>query len=117
MRFGIPALFLALAGCSAPVVQMYERPTLAPSQHALVRVEDRGIDLTRERVEFQQVDGKPTLGVSEGILNTSTGAQAVYMLPGKPTLQLRDRGGLAPALPGTSGWSPSRVAPTSSRAG
>jgi hypothetical protein len=92
MRFAILTLVLALAGCAAPVVQMYEGPTLAPSQQVLVRVDQRGRTMASERVDIEQVDGKRTLGVGEGILSTATGAQAVYMLPGKHTLQLRYRG-------------------------
>jgi len=84
--------FLLLAACAAPVVQMYEGPTLAPSQQVLVRVEQRGRTFASERVDIEQVDGKPTLGTGEGILSAATGAQGVYMLPGKHTLQLRYRG-------------------------
>jgi hypothetical protein len=92
MRFAILTLVLALGACAAPVVQMYEGPTLAPSQQVLVRVDQRGRTMASERVDIEQVDGKRTLGVGEGILSTATGAQAVYMLPGKHTLQLRYRG-------------------------
>ena len=83
---------LALAGCAAPVVKMYDGPVLAPSQQVIARVEDRGRTFVGERVDIQQVDGKPTLSFGEGILSSSSGAQAVYLLPGKHTLQLRYRG-------------------------
>ena len=84
---------LVLAGCvAAPVTQMYEGPTLAPSQHVIVRVDLRGRAFAGERIDIQQVDDRPTLGTGEGILSSSSGAQAVYMLPGKHTLRLRYRG-------------------------
>jgi hypothetical protein len=93
MRYGIAVLLLALAGCAvAPVTQMYPGPTLAPAQHVIVRVEQRGRAFASERVDIQQVDGKATLSFGEGILSSSSGAQAVYILPGKHTLQLRYRG-------------------------
>ena len=92
LRFPVIVLVLALASCAAPVVQMYEGPTLASSQQVLVRVDQRGRTMASERVDIEQVDGKRTLGLGEGILSTATGAQAVYMLPGKHTLQLRYRG-------------------------
>lgn len=92
MRYAVIALVLALASCAAPVVQMYEGPTLAPSQQVLVRVDQRGRTMASERVDIEQVDDKRTLGVGEGILSTATGAQAVYTLPGKHTLRLRYRG-------------------------
>jgi len=83
---------LALAGCAAPVVQMYEGPTRASSEQVIVRAESRGRTFVGERVDIQQVDDKPTLQTAEGILSSSSGAQAVYMLPGKHTLRLRYRG-------------------------
>lgn len=93
MRLGIVVLLLALAACvAAPVTQLYPGPTLASSQHVLVRVEARGRAFAGERVDIQQVDDKATLGTAEGILSSSSGAQAVYMLPGKHTLRLRYRG-------------------------
>ena len=92
MRLGIVVLLFALAGCAAPVVQMYEGGARSPSEVVLVRVESRGRTFVSERVDIQQVDDKPTLGTGEGILSSSSGAQAVYMLPGKHTLQLRYRG-------------------------
>ena len=86
------AALLALAGCAAPVVQMYEGPTLAPSQQVIVRAESRGRTFVGERIDIQQVDDKPTLKTAEGIMSSSSGAQAVYLLPGKHTLRLRYRG-------------------------
>src|SRR5262249_19589742 len=85
------ALFL-LAACAAPVVQLYEGPTLAPSQQAILRVEQRGRTFASERVDIEQVDDKNTLSTGEGILSSSRGAQAVYLLPGKHTARLRYRG-------------------------
>jgi hypothetical protein len=92
LRFTIILLTLALAACAAPVVQLYEGPTLAPSQQVLVRVDQRGRTFASERVDIEQVDDKRTLGTGEGILSASRGAQAVYMLPGKHSLRLRYRG-------------------------
>jgi len=93
MRIGIVVLLLALAGCApAPVVQLYPGPTLAPSQHVVVRVDLRGRAFAGERIDIQQVDGKPTLTFGEGIMSSSSGAEAVYLLPGKHILQLRYRG-------------------------
>lgn len=92
MRLIIPILLLALAGCAAPVVQLYEGPTKEASQHVVLRVDQRGRTFAGERVDIQQVDGKATLSFGEGILSSSSGAQAVYMLPGKHTVQLRYRG-------------------------
>jgi len=93
MRIGILVLLLALGGCvAAPVIQMYPGPTLAASQHVIVRVEQRGRAFAGERVDIQLVDEKPTLSFGEGILSSSSGAQAVYLLPGKHTAQLRYRG-------------------------
>ena len=90
------SLFLsvrAIAGCVAsPVTQMYPGPTLAPSQHVIVRVDLRGRAFAGERIDIQQVDDKATLSFGEGILSSSSGAQAVYILPGKHTLRLRYRG-------------------------
>ena len=84
--------FFLLAGCAAPVVKMYEGPVLEASQQVILRVDQRGRTFAGERVDIQQVDGKPTLTFGEGILSSSSGAQAVYMLPGKRTVQLRYRG-------------------------
>jgi len=93
MRIGIVVLLLALAACTtAPVAQMYPGPTLAPSQHVIVRVEQRGRAFSSERVDIQQVDDKATLTTGEGILSSASGASAVYLLPGKHILQLRYRG-------------------------
>ena len=92
MRIGIAVLLLALAGCAAPVVQLYEGPTKATAEHVTLRVEQRGRTFAGERVDIQQVDDKATLGTGEGILSASTGAQAVYILPGKHTVRLRYRG-------------------------
>lgn len=92
MRIGIAVLLLALAACAAPVAQMYDGPTLAPSQHVVLRSEARGRTFVGERVDIQLVDDKPTLKTAEGILSSSSGAQAVYLLPGKHTLRLRYRG-------------------------
>jgi len=84
---------LALVGCApAPVTQVYPGPTLAPSQHVIVRVDLRGRAFASQRIDIEQVDDKPTLATAEGILSSSSGAQAVYMLPGKHTLRLRYRG-------------------------
>jgi hypothetical protein len=83
---------LLLAGCAAPVVKMYDGPVLEPSQQVILRVDQRGRTFAGERVDIQQVDGKPTLTFGEGILSSSSGAQAVYLLPGKRTVQLRYRG-------------------------
>ena len=84
---------LALAGCvPAPVAQVYPGPTLAPSQHVIVRVDLRGRAFASQRIDIEQVDDKPTLATAEGIMSSSSGAQAVYMLPGKHTLRLRYRG-------------------------
>jgi len=92
VRIGIVILLLALAGCAAPVVKMYDGPVLAPSQQVILRVDQRGRTFAGERVDIQQVDEKSTLSFGEGILSSSSGAQAVYMLPGKHTVQLRYRG-------------------------
>lgn len=92
MRSGIVALLLALAGCAAPVAKMYEGPMLAPSEQVIVRVESRGRTFASERVDIQAVDDKQTLAMGEGIISSSSGAEAVYMLPGKHTLRLRYRG-------------------------
>jgi hypothetical protein len=86
------SFLLTLAGCAAPVVQLYEGPTREPSQQVILRVEQRGRTFAGERVDIQQVDGKATLSFGEGILSSSSGAQAVYLLPGKHTVQLRYRG-------------------------
>lgn len=90
-------LILALAGCASPVKQMYEGPTLAPSQQIILRVEDRGRTFAGERIDIQEVDDKRTLDIGEGIFSSSTGAQAVYLLPGKHTVRARyrKRGGTA----------------------
>ncbi|MEA3192849.1 MAG: hypothetical protein QOD26_1182 [Betaproteobacteria bacterium] len=85
------AAFLALAGCAAPVVQMYEGQTRAPSDQVIVRVESRGQTFAGEWVDIQQVDDQPTLKKAQGFLSGSSGAQAVYLLPGKHTLRLRYR--------------------------
>jgi len=92
LRFTLVVLTLALAACAAPVVQLYEGPTLAPSQQVILRVEQRGRTFAGERVDIETVDDKRTLAFGEGILSASRGAQAVYMLPGKHTLRLRYRG-------------------------
>ena len=92
MRIGIVVLLLALAGCAAPVAKMYEGPILAPSQHVVLRVESRGRTFASERVDIQQVDDKATLAMGEGIISSSSGAEAVYLLPGKHTVRLRYRG-------------------------
>jgi hypothetical protein len=84
--------FLLLAACAAPVAQMYEGPTRAPSEQVVLRVEQRGRTFAGERVDIQMVDEKRTLGTGEGILSSSSGAQAAYLLPGKHTVQLRYRG-------------------------
>jgi len=92
-RIAVFLSVIALAGCAAaPVTQLYPGPTLAPSQHVIVRVDLRGRAFASQRVDIEQVDDKPTLGTGEGILSSSSGAQAVYMLPGKHTLRLRYRG-------------------------
>ena len=84
---------LALVGCApAPVTQVYPGPTLAPSRHVIVRVDLRGRAFASQRIDIEQVDDKPTLATAEGIMSSSSGAQAVYMLPGKHTLRLRYRG-------------------------
>lgn len=83
---------IALAGCAAPVAQLYEGPTLAASQQVVLRVDQRGRTFAGERVDIQQVDDKSTLSFGEGILSSSSGAQAVYLLPGKHTVRLRYRG-------------------------
>jgi hypothetical protein len=90
-------LLLALAGCASPVRQMYEGPTLATSQQVILRVEDRGRTFAGERIDIQQVDDRNTLDTGEGIFSSSTGAQAVYLLPGKHTVRARyrKRGGTA----------------------
>jgi hypothetical protein len=93
MRIGIVVLLLALAGCvAAPVTQMYPGPTLATSQHAIVRVDLRGRAFASQRVDIEQVDDKPTLSTGEGIFSSASGASAVYVLPGKHHLRLRYRG-------------------------
>jgi len=84
--------FLAIAGCAAPIAKMYDGPVLAPSQQVVLRVESRGRTFAGERVDIQQVDDKRTLDTGEGILSSSSGAQAVYLLPGKHTVRLRYRG-------------------------
>jgi hypothetical protein len=88
----LPIGFFLLAGCAAPVVQLYEGPTKDPSQQVILRVEQRGRTFASERVDIEQVDDKNTLGTGEGILSSSRGAQAVYLLPGKHTARLRYRG-------------------------
>ena len=88
----VVVFFLALAGCASPVVQLYEGPTLAAAQQVILRVEQRGRTFVGERVDIQQIDDKHTLSTGEGILSASTGAQAVYMLPGKHTVRARYRG-------------------------
>jgi hypothetical protein len=85
------SLFL-LAACAAPVAQMYEGPTRSPSEQVVLRVEQRGRTFAGERVDIQLVDDKRTLGTGEGIFSSSSGAQAVYLLPGKHTVRLRYRG-------------------------
>ena len=92
MRLGIMVLVVTLAACAAPVVQLYEGPTLASSQQVILRVEQRGRTFVGERVDIEQVDEKNTLGTGEGILSASRGAQAVYLKPGKHTARLRYRG-------------------------
>jgi len=92
LRFPVIVLTLALAACAAPVVQLYEGPTRAQSEHVLVRVDQRGRTFASERVDIETVDGKRTLSIPDEILSSSRGAQAVYMLPGKHTLRLRYRG-------------------------
>jgi hypothetical protein len=57
-----------------------------------LRVDQRGRTFAGERVDIQLVDDKRTLGTGEGILSSSSGAQAVYLLPGKHTARLRYRG-------------------------
>jgi hypothetical protein len=71
---------------------LYPGPTLATSQHVLVRVDQPGRAFASERVDIQQVDDKHTLSTGEGIFSSATGASAVYVLPGKHTLRLRYRG-------------------------
>jgi hypothetical protein len=71
---------------------MYDGPVLASSQHVILRVEQRGRTFAGERVDIQLVDDKRTLSTGEGIISSSSGAQAVYMLPGKHAVQLRYRG-------------------------
>lgn len=83
---------LLLAACAAPVAQMYEGPTLPPDKQVVLRVEQRGRTFAGERVDIQLVDDKRTLSTGEGILSSSSGAQAVYLLPGKHTVRLRYRG-------------------------
>ena len=83
---------LLLASCAAPVAKMYDGPMLAPSEQVIVRVESRGRTFASERVDIQAVDDKQTLSMGEGIISSSSGAEAVYMLPGKHTLRLRYRG-------------------------
>ena len=92
MRTIAAVLLIALAGCAAPVAKMYDGPMLAPSQHVLVRVDQRGRTFASERVDIQQVDDKATIAMGEGLISASSGAEAVYMLPGKHTLRLRYRG-------------------------
>ena len=92
LRFTLIVLTLALTSCAAPVVQLYEGPTLAPSQQVVVRVEQRGRTFVNERVDIEAVDDKRALSIPDEILSSSRGAQAVYMLPGKHTLRLRYRG-------------------------
>ena len=92
MRLAILTLLLLLAGCASPVVQMYEGATLPPTQQVILRVDQRGRTFAGERVDIQQVDDKSTLSFGEGILSSSSGAQAVYLLPGKHTVRLRYRG-------------------------
>lgn len=92
-RIALFLLVVALAGCAAaPVTQLYPGPTLAPSQQVIVRVDLRGRAFAGERIDIQQVDDKATLSFGEGIMSSSSGAQAVYILPGKHTLRLRYRG-------------------------
>src|ERR1051325_6184311 len=91
-NFVLLSTFIVLAGCASPVVQLYEGPTLAASQQVILRVEARGRTFAGERIDIQQVDDKHTLGTGEGILSASTGAQAVYLLPGKHTVRARYRG-------------------------
>jgi hypothetical protein len=55
-------------------------------------VESRGRTFASERVDIQQVDDKATLSFGEGITSSSSGAEAVYLLPGKHTVRLRYRG-------------------------
>jgi hypothetical protein len=88
----VVSCLMALAACAAPVAKMYDGPVLAPSQQVVLRVEQRGRTFAGERVDIQLVDDKRTLGTGEGIISSSSGAQAVYMLPGKHTVQLRYRG-------------------------
>lgn len=83
---------LLLAGCAAPVAKLYDGPMLAPSQQVVVRVDQRGRTFASERVDIQQVDDKPTLSFGEGLISSSSGAEAVYLLPGKHTFRLRYRG-------------------------
>lgn len=83
---------LLLAGCAAPVAKMYDGPMLATSEQVIVRVDARGRTFASERVDIQAVDDKQTLSMGEGIISSSSGAEAVYILPGKHTLRLRYRG-------------------------
>jgi hypothetical protein len=83
---------LTLAACAAPVAKLYDGPMRASAEHVILRVDQRGRTFAGERVDIQQVDEKKTLDFGEGILSSSSGAQAVYMLPGKHTVQLRYRG-------------------------
>lgn len=83
---------LLLAGCAAPVVQLYEGPTRPPSEQVLVRADQRGRTFASERIDIELVDDRRTLSTGEGFLSSSRGAQAVYLLPGKHTLRLRYRG-------------------------
>ena len=93
MRRLLPVLvFLTLAGCASPVVQLYEGPTRAPSEQVILRSEARGRTFVGERIDIQQIDDRHTLSTGEGILSASTGAQAVYLLPGKHTVRARYRG-------------------------
>lgn len=91
-RFPLIVLILALAGCAAPVVQLYQGPTLAPSQQVILRVEQRGRTFASARVDIEMVDDKRTLDLGQEIASGSRGAQAVYMLPGKHTVRARYRG-------------------------
>jgi hypothetical protein len=92
-RIAVFLSVIALTACvQAPVTQLYPGPTLATSQHVLVRVDQPGRAFTSERVDIQQVDDKATLSTGEGIFSSASGASAVYVLPGKHTLRLRYRG-------------------------
>ena len=93
MRSLLSVVFvLALAGCAAPVVQLYDGPTRASAEQVVLRVEARGRTFAGERIDIQQIDDRHTLSTGEGILSASTGAQAVYLLPGKHTVRARYRG-------------------------